>query len=325
MIRALFGIFFILSALFFWSVFYPVVIKDPLTIAIEPGWSDERIIEELDNKNILRSVIFSRIYLLITSTNDSLQAGSYKFEGNVSAYDLFSALVAGSDEFREKNITFIEGWTMEDMASYLEREGIIEKTAFIEGAKINYGFPSVSRLPKGRTLEGYLFPDTYRVFHDITAEELVRKMLENFELKVTDEMRNALIKDGRTLDEAIILASILEREVKTYEDKGRASGVFLNRLKAGIPLQADSTVNYITGKSTPRASSEDITVDSPYNTYKYRGLPPGPISNPGLDSIKAAIYPEKNGYYYFLTTPDGHAIFSKTLDEHNINKRRYYP
>jgi UPF0755 protein len=120
------------------------------------------------------------------------------------------------------------------------------------------------------------------------------------------------------------LASIIEKEAKTLEDKKRVAGVYYNRLDIGMALQADPTVNYITEKKTDRPSQEDIETDSLYNTYKYPGLPLGPICNPGLDSILAAIYPEKNGYFYFLNTPDGQMIFSKTLAEHKKNRAKYF-
>lgn len=326
MLRLTIAVTVIMSIWFVYAIVSPVTIApDPVIIEIEEGWSDERIVKELKSSKLIRNAVFSRLYLLLINQSDHLKAGTYEFEGNVSALEVFSTLISGRGAFREKTITFIEGWSIEDMADYLERENIVPRASFLSAASRQYQFPAVSMLSSERTLEGYLFPDTYRVFHDTTAEDLVVKMLENFEIKVSEEMRGALTRQGRTLDEAIILASILEREVKTPQDKERAGGVLINRLEAGIPLQADSTVNYVTGKRVTRASSEDIKIDSPYNTYKYRGLPPGPISNPGLAAIKAAVYPEEHAFYYFLTTPSGEAVFSKTLDEHNRMKAKFYP
>jgi UPF0755 protein len=159
------------------------------------------------------------------------------------------------------------------------------------------------------------FSGTYRVFRDATISDVVEKMVATLEEKITSEMREEISRQGKTIHEIITMASILEKEISTQKDRRLVADIFYKRLAAGMPLQSDATVNYATGKSVARASLDDLSVESLYNTYKYKGLPPGPICNPGFEAIEAAIYPLANEYWYFLTTPNGEVIYSKTHDD----------
>jgi len=147
--------------------------------------------------------------------------------------------------------------------------------------------------------------------------------LANFNAKLTPELRQEIVKQKKSFFEVLTLASIIEKEVSEPEDMKMVADIFYKRLKAGIALQSDATVNYATGKSLIQPTYQDLSVNSLYNTYRYPGLPPGPISNPGINALKAAIYPTPNPYYYFLTTESGQAIYSKTYEEHLINKNKY--
>jgi len=178
--------------------------------------------------------------------------------------------------------------------------------------------------PRNLDLEGYLFPDTYRIFRDASVTDVVKKMLGNLEAKLTPQMKKDITDSGKTIHEVLTLASIVEKEVSSDKDRKLVADIFYKRLKAGIALQADSTVNYVTGKSVSRASASDLEVESLYNTYQHRGLPPGPISNPSLSSIISAIYPTPNTYLYFLTTPSGEVIYNETFEGHVEDKNRYY-
>lgn len=229
-------------------------------------------------------------------------------------------------ESRERTITIIEGWTEEEIAQYLHKEHGMPVTAFSKAA---LAYP---KSPQGRkffgggritSVEGYLFPDTYRIYKDATALDILEKMLANFDERVTPEIRQRMHGQRLTLHEGVTLASIIEKEVATSRDRRIVADIFLKRLRAGMALQADSTVNYITGKGMSRATIADTKIDSPYNTYKYRGLPPGPISNPGLDAIRAVAEPTATPYWYFLTTDDGTVIYAKDFDEHKRNRQRY--
>ena len=176
--------------------------------------------------------------------------------------------------------------------------------------------------PKGASLEGYLYPDTYRVYKQTDLEAIVEKMLNNFDAKLTTEMRDEIKKQKKTIFEVLTLASIVEKEMYGYENRRVVAGIFYNRLKVGMPLQSDVTVNYITKKGTTRPSLDDTHIDNPYNTYVNKGLPPGPVCNPSIEAIKAVIYPADTDYMYFLTNEKEQIIFSKTYEEHlrNINK-----
>ncbi|MDP3770941.1 MAG: endolytic transglycosylase MltG, partial [bacterium] len=172
-------------------------------------------------------------------------------------------------------------------------------------------------------LEGYLFPDTYRVYADATVEDIVRKMLENFDRKLTPELREEITKSNRSLHQIVTMASIVEAEIANHDDRPTAAGLLWKRRDRGMLLQVDASVNYVTGKHDPRVSREDTAADSSYNTYKYPGLPRGPIGNPGTSAILAALRPKESPYWFFLTTKDGKTVFSRTLEEHNINVQRH--
>ncbi len=235
----------------------------------------------------------------------------------------------------------IEGWTIADIAGDLEKRGLVTEKDFNQGLKsVLFSYDFLGELKdltfKPSSLEGYLFPDTYFVAAKPTAKSVIQKMLDNLGGKITEQMRADIKKQNRSIFEVLTLASIVEKEVGRntattsaadqqvlQEERETVAGIFMNRLKIGMALQSDATIGYITKKNDPQASSADLLIDSPYNTYKYRGLPPGPISNPSLSAIKAAIYYKATDYLYFLTKKDGTAVYAKTLEEHNANKRKY--
>jgi UPF0755 protein len=214
----------------------------------------------------------------------------------------------------EITIRIPEGWTNEDIAQYLAKTGNWSAADFLAAAKGH---------------EGYLFPDTYRVYASSTPDYIVQKMLDNFAAKVTPDMLADIKKQKKDLADIIIMASLVEKEAAVdnsqSEDRDAriVSGIFWNRLKIGQGLQSDATLSYILKDNNPQHSGADLQINSPYNTYKYRGLPPGPIANPGLTAIRAAIYPLATDYYYFLTTPDKQIYYAKTYDGHLQNKYKY--
>ena len=281
----------------------------PRHFVIASGEGVNAISRNLKSAGLIRNSFAFETYLWWKNLEGRLIAGEYDIKSSFSIRELTRTLVAGETISRERDITILEGWTRKDIAEYLEKEDVTKVKEFLE---------------KTKELEGYLFPDTYRIFKNATAEEIIVKMRANFDRKVTSGMRAEIKRQKKTLDKILIMASILEREVRSPEEMQIVSDIFWRRLAIGMPLQADSTINFITGGKRPRATYDDLKIDSPYNTYKYRGLPPGPIGNPGLSAITAAIYPKKNDSLFFLTTEDdGRAIFGKTLDEHNANRRKY--
>ena len=273
----------------FYHIAVPLDMNAKETVfSVEKGQGSRTIAQRLEDGGFIRSAFFFNAYTLLRGAVSKLQAGEYAVSRAYSIVQISNKFAAG--DVIKNRITIIEGWNIKDIAEYLQEQGVAPREEILAF----------------QHLEGHLFPDTYEVSPAATAEELVTLMTDTFEKKV-----GAISKD------ALITASILEKEVQTKEDKEIVSGILSKRLRAGIALQVDATVNYITGKKAVRASLEDIAIDSPYNTYKYRGLPPGPIANPGLESIRAALQPKESPYWYYLSTPEGETIFSETLEEHN--------
>lgn len=232
----------------------------------------------------------------------------------------------------EKTLRVIEGWRNTDIASELIRLNLPEASTFVEAARQDYSnqFEFLADKPSSTDLEGYLYPDTYRVFASSTPDEIIVKMLTNFDNKLTKQMRADIKAQGKTINEIITMASLIEKEAPISYQTGKlddakiVSGIFWNRIKSGQALQSCATLAYILGVNKPQYSEADTKVVSPYNTYQNPGLPPGPIANPGILAITAAIYPIKTNYNYFLT-PSGskELIFSRTYEEHLQNKNKY--
>ncbi len=227
----------------------------------------------------------------------------------------------------EVTVTIPEGFTLTQIGQRV-REALPHITeadwTMVVGTDSSFEtdpFVVSSEKPDEIDLEGYLFPDTYRFFTDATAEDVVHKLLQTMQEKYTSV--SGLQDSDLSAHEVLTLASIVEREVTSSEDRARVADIFLRRLGAGMALQADSTVNYVTGKNAPSVSNEDRQIDSPWNTYLYPGLPPGPIASPGLASIKAVLEPKANDFWYFLTDADGVVHYARTNDEHNLNKAKY--
>lgn len=219
----------------------------------------------------------------------------------------------------EKTITIIPGWDARDVANYLVAQGFVSSTADVFAL---IGRPAVINK---KSLEGYMAPETYRVYADASLDEIIKIVTIQREKELTTELKTEIEKQGRTVHEILTMSSILEKEVRSKEDKAKVADIFWRRHDVGMGLQADSTVHYVVGKEGDVfTSNKDRAVDNLWNTYKYPKLPPGPISNPGIDSIMAAIYPEKNDYWYFLTTLDtGEVKYARTLAEHNANVAKY--
>ncbi len=230
------------------------------------------------------------------------------------------------------SITFLEGWSNEEIGSYLEKNQITTQKDFLvalDNVDVT-NYPFLASKPKSASLEGYIFPDTYFIPKNVATSTnintlIIKKALDNFAKKVTPDMQVQAEKRGMDLYKILTLASVIEKETgPTATEKKTVAGIFYNRLNIGMPLQSDATVNFATQKNQPSPSQADTEIDSPYNTYKYKGLPPGPICNPSLNSIMAALYPTDTDYMYFLhNQKTGQAIFAKTYEDHLKNKQKY--
>ncbi len=302
------------------------------TIDIPSGFGSRMIGDKLKAEGFIRSKWMFVTYVSLRGEASSLKPGTYDFQ-NASIPFIAQALVKGA--FQEKIITLPEGNTIDDLARILQDQHITAAPVFTEFAAHPQGFDMDKKypfLPKGIAisgLEGYLFPDTYHIFKNASTQDIADTFLQNFDKKLTPQIRDDISHSGKTLHEIIIMASLIEKEVVSDQDRKMVSGILLNRLRLDIPLQVDATIYYLKKQQDSPLSPNnhisltDLAIDSPYNTYKYRGLPAGPIGNPGLSAIMAAIHPIASAYLYYLSTPDGRTIFSKTLAEHNMAKQKY--
>ena len=321
-----------ISSFLYWQNLNLSVVADGRAevLMINKGETVSQIADNLRQKNLIRSPFYFKY--VIWRDQLKIKAGEYLISSRLSAREVIKLLTAGEAISQEKSIRIIEGWNLKDIGAYLEKNQVVTAKGFtvLAGAiladwKFNFTKPEfLNDAPRQADLEGYLFPDTYRIFKDTAAEEIIGKMLANFDKKLTPEMKMEIKRQKKTIYEIIIMASIIEKEVRSLEDMKIVSGIFWNRIKNGMPLQSDAGLSYILDDKIGGHTLEQTKIDSPYNTYKYRGLPPGPIANPGLNAIIAAIYPEATNYTYFLSDPaTGKTIYGKTLKEHNINRFKY--
>lgn len=308
---------------FFFEIYIPVNpnSNETITYNVQKGMGDEEISKELEGLGIIRNAYFFRAYTLLSLKHLMLKAGKYNLSPKMSAYQIVKKMVEG-DVVKDK-LVILEGWSMYDIAGYLESKRLCSKDYFIFLSEKDYSdsFEFLKDKPKDVGLEGYIFPDTYEISEGESCEDVLALMLSNFKTKLTSDLTKEITKQNKTVFDIVTMASMIEKEVNTIEDKKIVSGILWKRLSVDMPLQIDATVNYITGKSDPAVAITDTKIDSPYNTYKYKGLPKGPISNPGEESLLAAIYPTVTKYWFYLS--DGKTIFSETFDQHVSAKAKY--
>jgi len=275
-------------------------------IKIEKGWGSTEVADQLKTKHLIKSKWLFIFYTWIRGYSSRLQAGEYLLNTNMNIPKISKILVQGQTSPNWVKITIPEGWTNKQTEERLIGAGILKQG---------------DKLPRDQ--EGFLFPDTYYFYKNLTVEQVVKKMRDNFDNKITDEIEKSLVLQGSSIYDILIMASILEKEVVSDEDRTIVSGIFWKRIKNNYPLESCATIAYILGVEKKQYSYEDTRVKSPYNTYINSGLPPTPINNPGLSAIKAALYPKQTDYNFFLSAPDGRTIYARTLEEHNANKTKY--
>jgi UPF0755 protein len=302
-----------------------------VSFVVQRGEGTRDIAMHLQQEGFIPSAPLFRLFALTTGISGNLQAGTYLFSPSMTPFAISRKLAAG--DVVKEHITIIEGWNVKDIGFLFEDKDMFRAEELWElagFAGVDYRTPFGLSMPKDFSedfaflkdkplfvgLEGYLFPDTYQVQQGESLEGIVKKMLGNFAKKIAG-FENEITRQQRTLFEVLIIASLLEKEVQTPKDKALVAGIIQNRLAIGMALQIDATVSYLTGKKTTQITKVDLAIDSLYNTYKYPGLPLGPIANPGIESIEAALFPIQNPYFYYLSTPEGESVFSRTLTEHN--------
>lgn len=309
-----------------------------ISFIITPGESANQIAGNLAAAGMLQNTDLFLNYVRYHGLDAKLEAGTYKLDPQQTLPELAVTLTDALPQ--EVELRFIEGWRLEEMFGYLDRirPAEIDPDEFLDIVQRSQalelsGYDFLASLPDNATLEGFLFPDTYRVPLDAKAEDIVVMMLDNFGERVSPSMRQSFGHQGLTVFEAVSLASIVQREAVVPEERPLMVGVFLNRLNLMMPLQADPTVQYAIGYQTASGSwwkspldRTDLEVDSAYNTYRHEGLPPGPIANPGLAALEAVANPTTTTFLYFVvdcTAVDrGSHVFSTSYEEHLANVER---
>jgi len=315
------------GAWFAWLMLAPAGSGPPRVFDVASGTSPSGLAQDLEDQKIIRSAQAFRVLLRATRFGN-LHAGRYKIGPAMSPYEIVKALEEGPLKTPAVSVTFPEGKTLREIAAILESKTHLSGRDFQSIAQTPWRLSIYDKhkwLPKDRTAEGFLFPDTYQVPEDATATQVLDMMLGRFEQLVLPEMKgsNRPLTD---LPAVVTLASLVEAEAQVAAERPRIAGVYTNRLERDMLLECDATVQYALGKRKPVLLYEDLEIESPYNTYKHKGLPPGPIANPGLASIKAALEPEHHDFLFYVRNDvrnDGSHVFSRTYAEHDEAIRRY--
>lgn len=291
-------------------------------VLIPDGASTAAIATILVERGIIRNSFVFRVAAAASNLDRQLKSGHYLISPGLSLMEIIRVLVDG--QVQELEFTVPEGYTLKQIATLLQQKGLVQADEFWQAAAGDYPFDFLSGLPPGaERLEGFLYPDTYRVTPDTSPQEIIVKMLERFNQIYREVYTENDISRKYSIKEIVTLASIIEREAKLDAERPQVASVFLNRLKRGMRLESCATVEYLLPEAKPVLTYEDLQIDSPYNTYRTDGLPPGPIANPGRASLQAVFKPVQSDYLYFVAKPDGSHHFSRTLTEHNQAALRY--
>lgn len=279
-------------------------------VSISDGMSVAEIAENLENEGIINSKLSFTNFVLLLKLESNVVGGQYYFEKPVNVFEVARRVTRGEYNMDQLRTTIPEGSSVKEIAAIVKKNyPLFNDALFISTATVR---------------EGYLFPDTYLLGADARPEKIIGLLTATFNKKIQEQkIADAIQAFGRPLKDVVTMASILEGEARQTHTRQIVAGILWERMRVGMPLQVDATFKYINGKTTEDLTLDDLKIDSPYNTYVYRGLPPTPISNPGLDSIMAAVTPIKTKYLYFLTDDDGNMHYAETFEQHQINQNRY--
>lgn len=302
--------------------------KEEVEFVIGKGEGATQVAERLETEQLIGSKLAFLYYVMHSRLEDKLQSGAYRISGTMTIPEMVQQFTEGKVIPPGVKVTFPEGFTAKMMAERLEKNNL-PADEFLQIVTNPYPkwrekYSFLQSVPTGKSLEGFLFPDTYIFPKEATGELIVDELLQTFERKALPLFTQYQGKTKLSFYESLILASIVEEEGKNAEERRMISDVFLKRLAIGQPLQSDATVNYALGTSKMQPTFKDIESDSPYNTYKNVGLPPTPIASPGVESLRAALDPLPNDYFYFLNNlKTGETVFSKTFEEHVANRDKH--
>lgn len=292
-------------------------------IIVKEGETSEEIAASLKQKNLIKSERAFGWHAKLKGYGPKFKSGRYILSGKKTTAELAKTLT--ESQAAAHQFTIVEGLTQRQIGERLESLEIAKSKDF-SGLKVRdfAKYDYLAELPADTSLEGFLFPETYELPPaDSDVKAVADIMLTQFGKELTDELRAQIRQSGRSLYETIIIASIVEKEVRSEQDRKLVAGVLYARMERGMRLDADATTRYGLNKLTGALTQDDLGSDNPYNTRKVKGLPPGPISNPGISSIEAAISPDASEFLYYLSAPDGKTIFAVTLEEHEANVQKF--
>ncbi|WP_227780051.1 endolytic transglycosylase MltG [Paenibacillus sp. P13VS] len=314
-----------------WNMMRPVAASaDPVVFEIKSGSGTSQIADQLEQEGLIRSGLAFKGYLKWKKQGSSFMAGTYSMNPGVSYDEIISKLNSGEVVPEEMvKFTIPEGYTVLQMADKLSAEGVVDREEFIKLANdpSSFDVDIIKDIPVDEelryVLEGYLFPETYELKKGSSTHDVMQRMLEEFQTKINTipDLGSKLKARNLSLHELLTIASLVEREVVVDEERALVAGVIDNRIKQDMKLEIDATVQYLLDKPKARLLFKDLKVKSPYNSYLNKGLPPGPIASPSLESIEAALAPEASDYLFYVTKKDGSSghLFAKTYKEHQQN------
>ena len=292
-------------------------------LVIEKGQTGTEIADMLYERGLIRSTQGFKLWLYLSGTNDKLQTGHYQIPNKVTVRELISLLQEGHVE--SIRVTIPEGYTVGDIAIVLEKNQIMKAKDFLAEAKTFVPYPYMKGTrPATYPVEGFLFPSTYEIPVGATPREVIQMMADEMNRYLTPAVKKQIQAQHMSIHDFVTLASIVERESLFDADRPTIAGVFKKRLAHGIPLQSDATISYVLGYAKENVTIGDTQLQSPYNTYVSKGLPPGPIANPGKKSLDAVLHSENTDYLYFVADKEGHNHFSKTYEEHLAEVNKIY-
>lgn len=314
--KLIFALALLIAAVLAFAVFYPVTPRGETFVEIPPGSSSFRIAGELEKNGVIRNRYVFELLRLVR--HHKLKAGEYRFREPATAYRVYQRIARGDIYIR--TLVIPEGFNIFDIAAAVEAAKLGTKEQFLQAARADAKM--IQDLdPAAPTVEGYLFPDTYKFTRLDSVHSIIAAMVKRFRQEA-----GALGLSGSNVHETVTLASLIEKEVGAPEERPLVASVFVNRLAREMPLATDPTVIYaalLAGMYRGTIHESDLKFNSPYNTYRILGLPPGPICNPGIASLQAALHPAKSRYLYFVSDNNGHSRFSESLKEHNRNVAAY--
>jgi len=304
------AIFLLLSILISWWLFIsaPSAFPTDRLVIVEEGAVASALAKSLKDDGVIRSPLLFHAWMRVTGADRSVHAGTYYFSEPLNLFQVADRIARGDRGIESIRVTLTEGMTAREMGEALS------------AALPDFDAAVFTEVAKGS--EGYLFPDTYFIDPGTGPEQVLARLTDTFNDR-TEALRLEAQERGIPFSDVVIMASLLEKEADTAEGRRMVSGILQNRLKEDMPLQVDAVFGYILDRSGYAPTGDDLDMDSPYNTYLNRGLPPGPIANPGLDALAAALDPIESDYVYYLTGRDGNMYYARTFDEHKMNRELY--